>query len=144
MKRYVDGFMFDHFTEKVLLIQKTTPEWQAGMWNGIGGKIEEGEEPLDAMVREFREETTIETTPEEWEHVFTLGNDHWEVEFFRSRSDKVHEWLRAGGPSPTEEWVSLWDVSRIMVCPDKIRNLSWVIPLLRDPDLVGPFQIRHY
>ncbi len=28
-------------------------------WNGIGGVIEEGENPIDAVVREFEEETFL-------------------------------------------------------------------------------------
>lgn len=55
--RYVLGFVFNHDASKVLLIQKNRPAWQAGKFNGLGGKIEGQESPLLAMVREFREET---------------------------------------------------------------------------------------
>lgn len=55
--RYVLGFMFDHEEKHVLLIWKNRPKWQAGKLNGIGGKIEAGETPLQAMEREFTEET---------------------------------------------------------------------------------------
>lgn len=57
-QRYVCGFVFDE-DANVLLIQKRRPKWQAGRWNGIGGKIEEGECPHDAMVREAIEEADI-------------------------------------------------------------------------------------
>lgn len=65
---YVLGFMLSPDHSQVLLIQKTKPEWQKGKLNGIGGRVEPSEQPFDAMVREFREETGLETTREQWTH----------------------------------------------------------------------------
>lgn len=56
---YVIGFMFSAGMQLVLLIRKNRPDWQAGRLNGIGGKIEPGEAPIDAMIREFKEETGL-------------------------------------------------------------------------------------
>lgn len=36
--------------EKVLLMQKNRPAWQKGKFNGIGGKINKGESPLNCIV----------------------------------------------------------------------------------------------
>ena len=54
---YVLGFMFNEAESKVLLVWKNRPAWQAGKLNGVGGKIEAGETPVQAMNREFAEET---------------------------------------------------------------------------------------
>ena len=43
MKKYTLGFIFTPALDKVLLVHKISPEWQAGKINGVGGKIEEGE-----------------------------------------------------------------------------------------------------
>lgn len=51
------GLAFSHGLDKVALMKKNRPAWQKGKVNGIGGKIEEDELPIDAMVREFYEET---------------------------------------------------------------------------------------
>ena len=59
MKHYVVGFLFSDDRKKVVLIEKTHPGWQKGKWNGIGGHIEEGELPKDAMQREFNEEAGV-------------------------------------------------------------------------------------
>lgn len=119
---YVCGFAFDPATLDVLLIRKLRPLWQAGRLNGIGGKVEEGETPIEAMVREFREETGLEVGAGEWEHLATLTGEGWKVLFFRAFT------AIAGASSPTDEVVgryALDDVSRLRVIP----NLRWVVPL---------------
>ena len=45
---YVVGLLFSPDRNTVVLINKTKPDWQAGKLNGVGGKIEEGESPLNA------------------------------------------------------------------------------------------------
>lgn len=64
--RYVLGFAFSKSMRSVVLIEKKKPEWQAGLLNGIGGKLEEGESAAAAMVREFKEETGVWTTEFSW------------------------------------------------------------------------------
>ncbi len=57
-KHYVLGLIFNSNESELLLINKKRPDWQLGMWNGIGGKIDETDDtPLDAMNRECVEET---------------------------------------------------------------------------------------
>jgi 8-oxo-dGTP diphosphatase len=56
---YVVGFQFNNAGDRVALIKKGRPEWQAGLWNGIGGGVERGESAEQAMEREFQEETEL-------------------------------------------------------------------------------------
>jgi len=42
----------------LMLLRRKPPH--AGQWNGVGGKIEDGETPRACVVREVREETTID------------------------------------------------------------------------------------
>lgn len=58
MKKYCLGLIFDTEMTKVLLIQMQ--KLFVGKWNGVGGKIEQDETPIIAMIRELREETTID------------------------------------------------------------------------------------
>jgi len=92
MKKYVLGFCLT--PDGVVLIQKSKPDWQRGKWNGIGGSIEEGETPMDAMLREFREEAHIRTIASQWTELFTLsgatlGNaaKPWQMTVFLGRTD---------------------------------------------------------
>lgn len=68
--KYVIGFAF--VGDDVLLIQKTKPDWQAGRFNGVGGKIEAHEHPHVAMHREFMEETGIVTVLDDWQRYATI------------------------------------------------------------------------
>ncbi|MBD0383024.1 8-oxo-dGTP diphosphatase [Paenibacillus sp. WST5] len=43
---------------QILLLNREKPSWM-GCWNGIGGKVEPGERPRAAMIREIAEETDI-------------------------------------------------------------------------------------
>ena len=66
MIQYVLGFAFNETKEKVALIKKLKPDWQKGKFNGVGGKLEPEELPMEAMVREFKEETGYSSTEGDW------------------------------------------------------------------------------
>ncbi|KKM15352.1 hypothetical protein LCGC14_1696950, partial [marine sediment metagenome] len=69
-KEYVVGFLFEeqpyNNSTRVLLIKKQKPEWQAGAYNGVGGKVKDKESVHIAMAREFREEAGVYIPPHEW------------------------------------------------------------------------------
>jgi len=124
MTAYVAGFMFSENGEEVALILKAKPEWQRGKLNGIGGKIETGELPIEAMVREFQEETGYKTDQIQWWPFATLGGADWTVHFFTTRGP-VYE-LR----STTDERVTVvpWKHVDATVA---IPNLTWLLPMAR-------------
>ena len=61
-QHYVLGLLFRGCYSGVVLIEKTKPQWQAGLLNGIGGKVEPGESAFDAATRELREELDVSVT----------------------------------------------------------------------------------
>jgi 8-oxo-dGTP diphosphatase len=94
IQKYALGFIFDQARDHVLLIQKMRPAWQRGKLNGIGGKVEDGETFLQAMIRECWEETGISTDAtkphgEEWQPVATLKGENYHMEVFAMFSQAV-------------------------------------------------------
>lgn len=127
MIKYVLGFMFNEKGTDVLLIEKLKPDWQKGKFNGIGGKMEEGEWGSSAITREFEEETGIEH--DDWNYVVTMYGDDWLVEVFTAKSDDVFY-----ATSMEEENVNLIPISELDKY-DVIPNLYWLIPMCLDGQL---------
>lgn len=57
-KNYVVIMLFNKEWNKLLLVKRSKNPYK-NCWNGIGGKIEEGETPFSAAKRECLEETNI-------------------------------------------------------------------------------------
>ncbi len=57
-KNYVVIMLFNKKCNKVLLVKRNKKPYK-NCWNGIGGKIEENETPINAAKRECMEETNI-------------------------------------------------------------------------------------
>jgi 8-oxo-dGTP diphosphatase len=123
VKHYVTGLMFSPDKTKVALITKLNPEWQRGLLNGIGGKIESGETPVDAMCREFLEETGVRTSSDQWQSFAIIQHrDQYQVHFFVAFDAQV-----ASVKTIEREVVSVYDVAAL---PNHLMtNMRWLIPL---------------
>ena len=64
--------------DKVLIGQRLARQSHAGQWEFPGGKLEVGETPIEALVREFEEETGLYTT--DWQPLIQYPWDHGEVQ----------------------------------------------------------------
>lgn len=72
MKQYVVGFVFDKEIENVLTLKRNKPPYQ-NLHNGVGGKIEAGEDRYTAMLRELEEETGLtEDDIQKWDYLTTM------------------------------------------------------------------------
>ena len=128
VKELVLGFLFSEDRPadgiKVLLIEKKNPAWQAGKLNGVGGKVEENELPLEAMVREFHEEVGIHTFPSDWNLRLTLEGPDWRVFCYRSYG-YPHLAIQREAERPV--------IADALDLPRHVfPNLRWIVPLLLD------------
>lgn len=128
MRRAVCGFFFDPGKTTLVLIRKNRPEWQKGLLNGVGGKVEEGEFALEAMIREFEEETGVRH--EEWEEFCQLADEinGYEVHYFRAFGDVTK------CTSTTDERIELVMPGGI-AASGVIPNLTWLVPLALDSNV---------
>lgn len=124
MTTYVVGFLFSSDLKRVALVKKNRPEWQAGLLNGIGGKIESGETPLDAMTREFQEEAGVLIT--QWKHFANMSeDDQFALDMFATAGDVD---LVA---TKTDELVDVYDVADIQKL-NTVENIPWLLLLAVD------------
>jgi len=90
-QEYVLGIALSEDRRKILLIRKLSPEWQRGLLNGIGGKIESGETAMQAMIREFKEETGVTTFVDQWSSLGHIESDVFKVFVFCSFDDFIFQ-----------------------------------------------------
>ena len=122
--KYVNGFLFSPDFKRIVLIRKNRPDFQIGKINGIGGKINLGESPAEAMKREFLEEAGLEIN--NWKHFLTLSNELWEVEFFFATSENY-----ALASTQTDEGIEIHYTFNLYEI-EIISNLKWIIPMAMD------------
>ena len=95
---------------RVLLARRAHPPFQ-GFWDIPGGFLNEGEDPLDGLRRELREETGLEVEPE---HFLGIWMD------------------RYGGDSAAEATLNLYWTARVVggdAAPaDDVSELRWFNP----------------
>jgi len=132
---YVIGFVFDHKKERVVLITKNRPAWQAGLKNGVGGHIEENESPHEAIQREFAEEATRYISKSLWEKFHVMEFEKARVHcfrFFLGEEDTNFTGIISNEEEPISvNWISQLDYTKT------IPNLEWLIPMALDPEPMG-------
>lgn len=55
--RVVVGIITDN--KEILLLKKNNPDWQKGLYNGIGGKVELNTTPLETIIKKCQEELSV-------------------------------------------------------------------------------------
>jgi 8-oxo-dGTP pyrophosphatase MutT (NUDIX family) len=130
---YVLGFAFDEARENVALILKRRPTWQAGFYNGVGGKVEPSEEgyPRMAMSRKFLEETGVAVPEKDWQLVARLMGTEFMVYVFAAFTDLALE-----ASTQTDERIDIIPVSELDSHKEYlISNASWLMAMCLDRDM---------
>jgi 8-oxo-dGTP diphosphatase len=116
----VVGFAFEG--NNVLLIRKMRPTWQAGKYNGVGGKLRNQEEPSVGMQREFQEETGLYIQEANWVKPATMIGPNWNVTVYGVFAN-IGEAV-----ATTDEEPMVFSVNNLPR-GSMIDNLEWLVPL---------------
>lgn len=120
------GFLFTEGKGIVALIEKNKPEWQKGLLNGIGGKIEEGETPIQAMIREFEEEAGLYI--EDWKQFAIMQGNDWKVYCYKAFSERIWDYSTMTDEIIYTKWIE--DLHKNPF--NYISNLQWLIEMALD------------
>ena len=100
---------------RVLACRRTAPSAAAGRWELPGGKVEPGETPEAALVREVREELGCEIAVTGWLAGSTPISDHYRLRV--GVADVVH-----GEPDPVEHDAVRW------LAAGELEDVDWLTP----------------
>lgn len=139
MKQLVTTLLFLRQDDEILLAMKKRGHG-AGRWNGVGGKLETGETPEQAVTRECQEE--IGVTPK----VFAKVAEHEFHQAYNGESARnlVHTYLCTdwdGEPTESDEmapcWFALSDIPYADMWPD---DKHWLPRILAGDKLRTTFR----
>ncbi len=130
---YVLALLFSSDRERLALVRKTRPAWQAGRVNALGGKVAPGETPLEAVRREVREEAGVDVG--EWEEFLV-----WEDPVYRMHVFRAFDPLADRVRTAEDQEVFVVEVRELPA--EVIDNLRWVIPLALDAEVAVPVRVR--
>jgi 8-oxo-dGTP pyrophosphatase MutT (NUDIX family) len=117
--------------DEVLLIHKKRPSWMAGRLNLCGGKIEEGESPIAAAIRELKEESGLPCWPDSALYCGTVTSANSYIHCIRVNLESA--W--SGNIQPRieeDEKVEWFRFAVAFADPRLMPNLQVIIPLMHN------------
>ena len=105
MKKYILLYLISNDHKKVLMIKRNKMPYK-DKWNGVGGKIEHGETPVEACIRECKEETglSINNPKELLTYVYPESNPDNPGTYMTVLYDFIDEVKVDGNDEGTYEW----------------------------------------
>lgn len=132
-KTWVCGFLFysaPHELNVALVEKRHGPSVVVGKLNGIGGKVEAGELPHAAMVREFREEAGL-LVPQ-WRRFCDLRVSSFGLVHMYAAHVTAEQAMQV--TQQEDEPIRWLDVKKITYF-NIVPNLRWLVPLALDTDV---------
>lgn len=121
---------------QIVFINKDRPEDQKGKINLPGGKVEDGENAMEAAIRELKEETGIDNGWFEWQGRYEFDSGIMTCVHVKIK----HQDLK---PRDGETEVPFWSkLDEVKDLPNLMPNLPKLIPLIIES--IEPFHLHHH
>lgn len=110
---YVSTLMVSADFTRVALILKNRPDFLKGRLSTVGGKVESGETPIQAAVREHFEETGVQTEADEWAYYARVEREDSVMHCYYAATDDVEKCKTNENEDNFEE-VYVLDVAHVL------------------------------
>lgn len=130
---FVLALLYSEDLQRIVLMRRTRPAWQAGRVNALGGRLLPGETAEAAARREVREECGVDVAA--WREVLVWEDAEYRMHVMAATSDRARE-----ARTLEDQEVFLADVYALP--PTVIDNLRWLVPLALDADVAFPIAVR--
>lgn len=126
------GLIFSPDYRELVLIKKNRPDRLKGFYSGVGGKIENNEKPMEAMIRECEEECGLKIN--KWKYPLIMSYPGYEIHLFYSTLKNYKEAI-----TKTDEEVQIF--STHLVLEEKYKISKLVVPLINRAITLRDFSI---
>jgi 8-oxo-dGTP diphosphatase len=126
MQKYVVGFIFNKDLDSVLLMHKNRPAWQDGLINGLGGKVEEGEDTFTTISREIEEESGLIIEESEWIKSGKVYSGTFTMDVFGC----VYDGDKEDATTKEDEEIEWFTISSLP--PNTVENIPWLVHITLD------------
>lgn len=131
VQHYSLGFAFNPDMSSVVLIEKAKGAIGEGMLNGVGGKVEPGEDFVEAMEREFFEEAGVFIPTTSWKKFALSQGPHHTMEVYWTVMD--FEQVKDVRTCTAEKviWVPVATVHKFPLC----QSAKWLLQMALDTEV---------
>lgn len=128
--------------DRILLLNRNAPP-NMGLWNGVGGKLDGDETPLDGVIREVREETGIQLRDPRFAGIVTWTSSHARYGGMYAFVAELPADYRYETPKNTSEGILEWkDLSWVLHPENKgvVENIPFYLPKMLKDDRIYEHQ----
>lgn len=140
MQKYVVAFVFNTDFTSVLLMHKNRPAWQDGLVNGLGGKVNDGEDTFATVSREVEEESGLQISKDSWVKVGKVHSGSFTMDVFGHR----YEGDMNDAVTKEDEPIEWFKVSELP--SNIIENVPWLVNITLDKlknDNFEQFEVKY-